>query len=91
MAQVTVNATATTSTALDRSSFRQYVLIQNISDEDVNMSLGKDAVLDEGVLLEANGGAYEISAVNGNLDTRDINVIHAGTGNKKLLITRYPA
>ncbi len=91
MAHTTQNATTATTVILVDDQYRAYCLLQNISDEDVFMSLGQDAVLNEGVLLEANGGAYEISKLNGNLDTSSINVIHNGTGNKQIMITRYPA
>ena len=91
MAHTTQNATTSTTVIRGEDRHRRYLLLQNISDEDVFMSIGQDAVLNEGVLLEANGGAYEISRANGNLDTQNINVIHAGTGNKQIMITRYPA
>ena len=54
---------------------RSYLLIINDSDVAVYLKVGVAAVLNEGIRINANGGSFEMSAINGNLDTRVINGI----------------
>ena len=44
------------------------------------------SVANQGIRLSATGGSYEIGKLYGNLDTRAVNAIHNGTGNKTLLV-----
>lgn len=81
-------AIATTSTAVAAEfADREYALIINDSDVTVYLALDVAAVLNAGIRLDA-GSALEIGARFGNLDTRQINAIHAGTGTKTLLVTQ---
>lgn len=81
-------AVAITSTAvIAANADRIYLLIQNISDTAIDLFVGGAAVASQGIRLQANGGSIELSARNGNLDTRAINAIHAGTGTKTLLVS----
>lgn len=43
---------------------RSYALLMNDSDTAIYISLGGTAVANQGIRINANGGAYEISAVN---------------------------
>lgn len=81
------NATTSTTEALAASTTRTYLLIINDSDTTVYLKFGAAAVLNQGIRLNANGGSAEFSPRNGNVDTRAVNVIHGGAGNKALLIT----
>ena len=58
----------------------------NDSDSAIYLMIGAAAVANQGIRINANGGAYEMSAANGNLDTRAINAISAIAG-KILLVT----
>lgn len=57
-ANITVGATTTV--ALAAVSGRKYAILVNDSNETIYLSLGTDAVLNKGIRLNANGGAYEI-------------------------------
>ena len=57
---------------------RSYVKIINDSDTVIYLKVGVAAVLNEGIRVEANGGAFDMSADLGNLDTRAINGISSG-------------
>lgn len=54
---------------------RTYLLIQNDGATDVYLKFGADAVVGEGIRLNANGGSYEVSDRNGNLDLREVDGI----------------
>lgn len=79
-------ATVSTTVAAENAD-REYALIINDSDVTVYLALDVAAVLNSGIRLDA-GSALEIGARFGNLDTRQINAIHAGTGTKTLLVTQ---
>lgn len=60
-------AFATNTTAdviIDENPRRKYCLVQNVSDTDVTISLGIPVAAGAGILLIANGGAYEITSLN---------------------------
>jgi len=76
----------TTTTALAANADRKYALLVNDSDSAIYLMIGAAAVANQGIRINANGGAYEMSAANGNLDTRAINAISAIAG-KILLVT----
>lgn len=82
----TVNVGATSTTVLPANAARKYVLIVNYSDVEVDLRLGEDAVVGEGIPLLTRGSAYEMSAAAGNLYKGAINAIHASAGTKKLLV-----
>jgi hypothetical protein len=64
---------------------RFFMLFINDSDYAQYLKFGADAVLNESIRLNANGGSYEISASAGNLYTGAVNVIAATAGT--LLVT----
>jgi len=75
----------TTTVALASNANRLYALLVNNSDEVIYFKLGANAVLNQGIRLNANGGSYEMSKLLGNLYTGAINGICA-SGNKVLLV-----
>ena len=84
----TAPAIATNSTlALAANESRLYALLVNDSDAIVYLALGAAASLNAGIRLNANGGAYEMSAAAGNLYTGAIYAIHGSTGDKVVLVT----
>ena len=82
-----VNVTTTTGAVLAANASRLYALLVNDSDVAIYIKLGAAAVANQGIRLNADGGWYEMSAMLGNLYTGAINGIHAGTGNKVLMMT----
>lgn len=84
----TVASVATSSgVALAANGDRKYALFINDSDTTIYLYLGDTAVANQGIRLNANGGSFEMSAMNGNLYVGAVNAIHAGTGSKTLLVT----
>lgn len=81
------NAVITTQEAVAANPQRTYLLLINDSDTALYLKLGAAAFVNQGIRLNANGGSLELSDINANLDLRAVNVIHAGSGNKALLIT----
>lgn len=82
----TATVTTTTGAALAANANRKYALFVNDSDTVIYLKINASAVANQGIRLNANGGSYEM--LNGqNLDTRVVNAIHAGSGNKVLLVT----
>ena len=80
-------AIATSSTvALAASKSRVYVLLENDSDTDIYIKIGGDAVMNEGVRINGEGGSYEMSLPMGNISDLAINAIQADTGTKNLLV-----
>lgn len=65
---------------------RVNVLLVNDSDTVIYLMFGADAVLKEGIRLNAEGGSYEISVPAGTIIEDAINAIHAGERGKNLLI-----
>lgn len=76
---VTVGATSTA--VLPADGGRQYAIIINDSDETIYLGLGAAAAMNQGIRLNTNGGAFEISGVN--VFTGAINAICA-SGSKVL-------
>ena len=81
-----VNATTVSGAALAANVNRKYALLINDSDTVLYIKIGATAVVNQGIRLNANGGSYEISHAVGNLNTGVVNVIHAGIGNKVILV-----
>ncbi len=71
------SATSTTSVALALNEARMYAMFQNDGDNDVYLRLGEAAIKNEGILINANGGSYEISDRLGNLFLGAVNCITA--------------
>ena len=57
----TATIAATTTEALPARSGRKYAVITNISDQNIYLALGADAVQDAGIMLAPYGGNYTIS------------------------------
>jgi len=74
-------------TALDANASRLYALITNDSDTTMYLGLGAAAVLNNGVRVGPNGGAYEMSAQYGNLFAGTVFAIHGGSGTKRSIAT----
>jgi len=64
----------------------KYVLIVNNSDTVIYIRLGGAAALNQGIRLNPNGGAYEISSTI-NKYAGAIYGIHGGSGSKRVLVT----
>ena len=78
-------AVATTSTvAIAARSNRTFLILENISDTNIDCSIGQAAVANEGIRLYANGGALLLDA---KYPSAAVNCIHAGSGTKSLPVT----
>ena len=86
MTHTPITAAATTTAALAANANRKYALLVNDSDEVIYIKLGAEAVLNQGIRLNASGGSYEMSNSIGNLTTGAINCIST-SGGKILLAT----
>ncbi len=82
-----VSVAVTSTAALAANANRLYVLLVNDSDTTIYIKLGAAAVANQGIRLNASGGAYEISKKAGNLYTGAIYAIHGASGTKVLLVT----
>ena len=80
---VTVGTTSVV--ALSANSNRVYALFINDSDTVIYLKLGAAAVVNQGIRLNASGGAYEMSKKIGNLYKEAINAI-TSAANKNLLV-----
>lgn len=83
-AQKAVGATSTK--VLDAVRVCSYRAFQNISDADIFLGFGAEAKANEGLMIAKAGGIYEMSREHGNLYLGEVNAIHAGTGDKNLLV-----
>lgn len=83
----TATVTTATGAALAANANRKYALVVNDSDTVIYIKIGADAAANQGIRLNADGGSFEMSHALGNLNTGAINAIHAGSGNKTLLVT----
>ena len=82
LAHTKVSVQNSTTEALAANTDRRYLLLINISDADIFIKFGADAIVDEGIKLEA-GERIEFTSF---IDTRVVNAI-AGTLDKDLLVT----
>lgn len=87
VAHTSVNVTTSTTEVVATKSNRGYLLLENDSDETMWCNIGADAVLNEGIRLNAAGGSYEMSRGERNIDRSEVDCIHNGTGNKVMLVT----
>lgn len=76
----------TTTEVLAANTNRKWALFVNDSDEVIYIKLGANAVLNEGIRINASGGSFEMSSNIGNLYTGAINGI-CTSGSKTLLVT----
>ena len=82
--EVSISTGNTSEAALAANANRVYALFVNNSDTKMYIRLGETSIDNEGIPLIANGGFYEITAVN--LYRGLVNVICATSG-KILLVT----
>ena len=82
-----VSVTTSSAEIIAAQSTREYLIIVNISDTRIDCKVGAAAVAGEGIPLYPTGGSFEMSPGFSNLDTRAINCIHVGSGNKVINIT----
>ena len=85
----TVASCATTTTlALAANAGRISALLVNDGTASIYIKIGEDAVLNEGIRINANGGSYYMTDADGNRDTEVINCIVA-TGTISLIVTEW--
>jgi len=84
------NVTTSSSVALAANAARKGMMFSNISDTRIYLSFSATptaaAGAEVGIPVEANGGQVAFSSL---IDTRDVNCIHGGTGNKRLLVAEW--
>jgi hypothetical protein len=80
----TVAVAVTSTVALAAKSNRTFVILENISDTNIDCSIGATAVAGQGIRLYASGGSLLLDA---KYPTAAINCIHGGSGTKSLLVT----
>jgi len=62
---------------LSANPARRHVVLVNTSGVNISLAFGQAAVLNSGITLMANGGSYEMSAQQGNLNLQEIRAIAA--------------
>ena len=67
------------STPVAANPARTYLLLQNDGAVDIYLKFGATAALNQGLRLLANGGSFESSINNQNLDIRAVSAICAGS------------
>ena len=77
---------AVSTIVLAANANRLYALLVNDSNEVIYIKLGANAMLNQGIRINASGGSYEISKKLGNLYTGAINGICV-SGSKVCLVT----
>ena len=80
-----VNVTTSSGEVIAAKTKRGFLLIVNDSDTDIYCKVGAAAVMNEGIRINANGGSFEMGRGLRNIDTRAVNCIHGGSGNKVAL------
>lgn len=81
-----VEVESTSTSVLPINLNRKYLLIVNISDTDMDLSFGVDAVANQGIPVGSNKGNYELNPWI--ISTQAINAIHSSVGvTKTILIT----
>lgn len=78
----TGNVTTGSATLVPPNRLRSALFMVNDSDAIIYLGLGRPAVLNRGIRLNASGGSMEINRTN--LFKGAINAIHGSTGNKVL-------
>lgn len=79
-----ISVGATSTSVLAANANRNFAVFVNDSDEVIYLSLSGTAVMNEGIRLNAAGGAYEINVLN--MYTGDISAI-CSSGTKNLTLT----
>lgn len=88
VAHTAVTVTGTSGAALAANDARRGCLLVNDSDTTMYVKLGATAVANEGIRINANGGALELNERVGPHFRGAINAIVA-TGSKTLLVTEW--
>lgn len=83
-----VSCANTSTEALALNGGRVSALFVNNSTQTIWIALNQTAVANEGIRLNANGGAYYISDTDHNLDREGVNCIVA-TGTGVILVTEW--
>ncbi len=81
-----VSVGTTTTAVLAANGARLWALIENDSDETIYIKIGAEAVMNEGIGINASGSSFEMGGKLGNLNSGAINGICA-TGGKLVLVT----
>ncbi len=79
---------STTTSILTANSGRNFVSLQNDSDEDIYIAFGADAVSAKGINLKSGGSALLLNAVDYDIIREDINGICASGSKTLLVVTR---
>ena len=79
----TTDVAVTSTVVMDFDAARTSAEFVNDSDTVIYLALGVDAVVNQGIRLNAAGGAFELN-VN-NLFRGQVNAIHGGAGTKILV------
>ena len=83
-----VTCANTTTEALALNGGRVSALFVNDSTQTIWIAVNQNAVANEGIRLNANGGSYYISDLDGNLDREAVNcIVASGTG--IILVTEW--
>lgn len=82
--QTTVAVAATSTVTLAEKSNRRFILLENISDTNIDCAIGATATTGAGIRLYANGGNL---LLDNKYPTGAVNCIHGSTGTKSLLVT----
>lgn len=85
--QTAFNVTTTSQLILAANDARKFAEFVNDSDQDIYITFESPAIANTGIRISSNGFAYEIDV--DNLWLGDVFAIHAGSGNKKLLIREW--
>lgn len=83
-----VQVTTSVTTVLAASFGRTFIIIQNVSDEDIYLGITSDGTTlttANGLLLEP-GDWLIVDDIRGGAFTNAIQAIHGGTGNKELRV-----
>lgn len=72
--------------ALPASTGISYRLLQNISDADIYLGLGKAAEMSKGIMLPKDGGMYEMYVAKGNFYPGEIHAVSSEAGKTLLFL-----
>ncbi|OGO04001.1 MAG: hypothetical protein A2Y91_03480 [Chloroflexi bacterium RBG_13_54_8] len=90
MTHIPITVGAASTAVLPANGNRKYLLLENISGENIDFKFGEAAVLNEGIRLYAYGGKYELSrkraGETGYMNPGAINAICV-SGGMTLLVT----
>ncbi len=80
-APASVSVGTSTTVVLAENGARTYLLLVNDSDTTIYLAVGAPAVVNKGIRVNANGGAFEmIRDVGGNFSHQAVNAISSAAG-----------